>query len=258
MSTALKIAQPGWNSLTAPDWALVFNSDWPSLQIANEFTLSYSDFGGNSSKLISHTLGFVPLTMSWLSSSSTSYGRQYPNEISSTYIFIFRPPIGSTVTVRMYNVQISREASYPLPVSASFKTPADLNNGIKIVKQNPARGINSPNLNDYILNSQAQSPAILDVITETGQYFSNNISYKQYTGLPGIVYPLRTSYIPFVAGYSGLDVNGGDYYQISNNLIVYNQTSNTLTMVFGEANTVGTLVIFRDPLFHGNSVRITY
>jgi hypothetical protein len=238
MSASLKVAAPGWNSVTAPDWALVFNSEWPSLQIAFETTVTIS----GSLTSVTHNLGYVPLTMAWLTYNNTSYGRmQVDLDVTTTQVTnLPGAPSGGLLRIVCFNIDISQEAHYPLPTGAAAKFPPDLRTGIKIVKT--GRGINSPKLNDFILNSQAQSPAVLDICTEKGSYYKGG----------NIVYPLKTPYIPW---FLGATASNGTYLYANESLFSYQASANTLTFDVG---TAGSLMVMRDPLFYPNTVRVVY
>lgn len=246
MNPSVKVAQPGWDANTCPDWALIFNSNWPSLQIAFETTVLPGE-----NTFIPHNLGFPPLTMAWVTFNGISYGRvtglQLEVDQANIYLFPNTDELPGTIVVRCFNIDISKDASYPLPAGAAAKQPPDLTTSIKIVK--PDRAITSPNLNDFILNSQAQSPAILDIATERGQY------YDKTSG--ELIYPLQTSYIPWVL--AAVNVNGYpdlaySYYEPTS--LSYNATNNTLTTAFESGS--GSLIVLRDPLFYPNVVRVVY
>jgi hypothetical protein len=223
----------------------VFNSDWPSLTIAYEQTITVQA-GDNT---IDHNLGFVPLVMGWLSLNGVCYGR-IPNLESGVNTALLEgvaPYIGTTVTIRCYNIDITQEASYPLPTGAAAKQAPDYTTFVKVVKQ--GRGINSKNLNDFVINSLAQAPAVLDVATQAGQYFqTTNTGYA-------IVYPLQTSYIPWVIGAVGLGGNTRYHYYTPSDL---SYADGAITMNFGEVGDVASLIVLRDPLFYPNTVRVVY
>lgn len=259
MNPSVKVAQPGWNVNIAPDWALVFSSAWPSLQIAFEQTITITP--ADDVIFVTHNLNYIPLTFAWITVNGINYGRGGDSVgMSSTQAFL-TPQYGFTqdvtVSFRCYNLDITQEAEYPLPVSAAAKAAPDLTTGIKIVKQNPPRNINSPNMNDFILNSRCQSPAVLTVATQTGQYFNTNGSNP---GGMQIEYPLQTSYIPWVLGaVSNGDAGEGSTYSIYPPTdLNYNQSSNSLLLEFGDGNAGASLIILRDPLFYPNTVRVVY
>lgn len=245
MNPSVKVAQPGWSADTAPDWALVFNSAWPSLQIAYETTISSNAIDTP----IKHGLGYYPLTMAWITYNGLNYGRLQSTTADTQYIYLFEGGASvisnATITVRCYNVDVSKEATYTLPTGAGAKTQPDLTTFIKIAKTN--RTITSPNMNDFILNSIAQSPAVLDVATQTGQYYNS--------GTNTITYPLTTAYIPWVVGALYVSNPAYIYYTVSS--LTYNQTANSISLALGTTNK-GSLIVLRDPLFYPNTVRVVY
>lgn len=247
---AIQVCQPGYDVRTCPDWAYLFNSDWPSLAIVLEKTVTINpgDFG----KQIPHTLGFPPLAMGWVELGGLSYGRianvqSTTNFVSVTTNGALTVPVN--VTVRCYNIDISKEATYTLPKPAQAQFPYNKQFGMKLAKNN--RAITSSNLNDFILHTRAQSPAVLDVATERGKY-------ADLSGFPySITYPLQTSYIPWVLGAVGFPDNDNYlYYTISS--LRYNSATNSLMLPFGEVGAVASLIILRDPLFYPSTVRVVY
>lgn len=260
MNPSVKVAQPGWDVNTAPDWALIFNSAWPSLQIAFEQTFVVKA-GDDILLTANHNLGYVPLTMAWLTTANVNYGRLPAVEADSANAYLGSSLDISTdasITIRCYNIDITKEASYPLPSSAAAKTAPDTSTFIKIVKQNPSRNIHSKNLNDFILNSQAQSPAVLSVATQTGQYYNATAGNN---GGPAIVYPLQTPYIPWVVGAVALgqpDGYSSVYQYYSTQGLLYDTAANSLILEFGAIGSAASLIVLRDPLFYPNTVRVVY
>jgi len=260
VNPSLRIARPGFDTRTAPDWALVFSSEWPSLQIAFEQTVTVPA-GDSISFLVNHNLNFYPLTSVWWSINGLNLGRVSEYQISNSFIsnLDFRTLSQDlTYTVRCYNVDISQEASYPLPTSAAAKTSPDLTTGIKIVKK--GRSINSPNLNDFILNSQTQSPAVLQVATQSGPYFNATGGVNHNAGGTAIIYPLQTSYIPWVLGAvtSGSYKSPAIYNIFSPTDLNFNASTNSVILNFGAIGDGASLIILRDPLFYPNTVRVVF
>lgn len=247
---SIKVCQPGFDVNTCPDWAYLFNSDWPSLAIVYEkvvtATSTHTDF--------KHNLPYPPLTMVY-DASSTSYGRLNQVEITNTYVIIEEP---GTWLIRCYNVDISKDVNYPLPQAAQAKLPYDKNFGFKQVKN--GRQIASNNLNDFIIHTRAQSPAVLTVATQNGQYYeaTGGPPYGPYpSGGPAIVYPLQTDYIPFFVAYSEIDA--GYWIQITTEDITYDSTNHKLIVITGNALYNGaSLIVLRDPLFYPNVLEVTY
>lgn len=255
-TTPIQVCQPGYDVRNCPDFAYLFNGAWPNLAIVFEETLTIS-----GSTTIPHNLNFPPLAMGWLTDGSgASYGRLPGDvvEVDKENIYIFQD---GQITVRLYNVDISQEATYPLPQSAQAKLPYNDQFGMKIAKDN--RPITSNDLNDFILHTRAQSPAILDVATETGKYFmqSNQRHYWPYGNIPGgagwdlIVYPLRTHYLPWYTG--GITFGGDQYLLASGQAVYFDETTSSLVLNI-TASGAGSLVILRDPLFYPNVVQVIY
>lgn len=248
MGQGIFVAQPGFDVRTCPDWAFLFNSDWPSLAIAYETTINNPAV----SAAISHNLGYPPLAMVYGAYSGLlSYGRQAQSfSVTKTGLTIFDVTTAATLTIRLYNIDISAEQSYPLPQSAQAKMAYNSQFGIKQAKD--GRPITSNDLNDFIIHSRSQSPAVLAVATEKGKYFTASNPGSAYSG-PYIVFPLQTSYVPWV--YAASSSDGVTYafqtlnaVQLINNQLVYAL----------EGGSFGSLIVLRDPLFYPNAVSVVY
>lgn len=255
MNPSLKVARPGWNANTAPDWALVFDSSWPSLQIAFQATVTGPQAHNYT---FTHNLGYPPLPMIWLNDTGsyalqgTSFGRGGLAYSVSTTTLVLQPVVISTqtVTVVCYNIDISKDVIYPLPASAAAAQAPDLTTGIKIARS--GRNINSPNMNDFILNSQCQSPAILQVATDAGQYYTTT---GGTFGQNAIIVPLQTPYIPWItAAYKSAPGVYG-FANINSSLPTANG-KNILFNLFGAVG--GSLIIMRDPLVYPNQIKVVY
>lgn len=255
-AASLQIAQLGYDTRNCPDWAYLFNSNWPNLAIAYETTVTATGFD----TVVAHNLGFPPLVMAWYTAQNVSWGRMPGSdlEVDPQNINIFAD---GQFTLRAYNIDISKEATYALPQGANAKLPYNNQFGAKIIKNN--RNIQSNNLNDFVLHTRAQSPAVLDVATQSGKYYltSSARHYWPYGNIPPggwnlIVYPLQTSYIPWSIGAIGL---GGGSYQLSNGSGVYfDASTNSLVVNITESGGIGSLIVLRDPLFYPNVTQVVY
>lgn len=245
---AIQVARPGWDVRNCPDWAYLFNSDWPSLAIAFETTVPTP-----APTQVAHNLGYPPLVMAWAKYGTKSYGRISSAlfKVDSQYIY-FLSSTGDSMTVRCFNVDISKEQGYRLPTSAQARLPYNDQFGIKSLKKGDNRLIYSKNLNDFVIHSRAQSPAVLAVATEKGQYFTNTNPGSQGSG-PFIVYPLKTSYVPWVFGAVQVAAGMYQYYSVNGLQLINNQ----LVFPFNGFNG-GSLIVLRDPLFYPNTLRIVY
>lgn len=261
----IKIARAGYNALTAPDYGLLFNSAWPSLQIAFEYTLTVAE--AESLGEVKHGLGFPPLTMIWYTADNISYGRlpgSYFEVDQESILFIL---IGgglsntATLVIRCYNTDISKDVNYPLPQSLARQGPYDTNYGFKIAKDN--KNVNSRNLNDFIVHTKGQSPAILTIATELGQYYVNTSNRDYWAngnppsgGWDLIAYPLSTNYIPW---FTGAYVIGNTYAYLNIADIYYAPVVGVNgSLVLNVSSTGGTLIVLRDPLFYPTKIEVTY
>lgn len=249
MPPLIQVCQPGFDVRSCPDWAYLFNSNWPSLAIAWEKTIP----NPGSPITLTHNLGFPPLAMVWNYVTGTgSYGRQAAGfSVDAHTVTITPVNSATTLTVRLYNVDVSKEQLYPLPQGASAKLPYNDQFGIKQAKD--GRLIYSKNLNDFIIHSRAQSPAILAVATEKGKFLTSTNPGSAYPG-PYLVFPLKTTYIPWA--YCATSTDGKTY--VFNTVNALQVLNNQLVFGFGGTVTVGSLIVLRDPLFYPNTVSVVY
>jgi hypothetical protein len=246
----IKVARPGYDVNTCPDWALLFNSSWPSLAVTLEQTFTMSTDDGSTSQEFTHKLGFPPLAMAWVSTDGVSYSRLPQSNIavnSQTVTVFFDPSHYNlalvTIIVRCYNTDLSKDNSYPLPISSAVQLPYDPSFGVKVSKTQ--KSISSGDLRNFVLHSRAQSPAILDICTQDGPYFTGS----------AITYPLRTSYLPWFAGAVKID---DSYFYFPITSIDYDAINKTLSLNLANTPEGGTLIVMRDPLFYPKTVEIVY
>ena len=247
--SSIQVCQPGFDIRDCPDWAYLFNSNWPSLAIAYEKTIP-NPVGGPVT--LTHNLGYPPLTIVYNNVGGTkTYGRTAAGlGVTSTTVVVGAVNGGTSLTVRCFNVDISKEQSYPLPQSAQAKLPYNNQFGIKQAKS--GRLITSSNLNDFIIHSRAQSPAVLQVATTNGKYYTTTNPGSQYGG-NWIAVPLQTSYIPWVyIATSGDNIHWG--FETINGL----EFANNKLILALIGNAYGSITVLRDPLFYPNTVSVVY
>lgn len=254
------ITQPGVDVSTAADYQMLFNSNWPSLQIAFEKVITVT--AGNVSPPIPHGLTFTPLTMTWFLVNGISVGRFYGvTTFDSTNVYIDNSLNTSDVvaSIKCYNLDITVNADYTNPLPPTFKLPYDPDYGIKIAKN--GKNITSTDLRDFILHSRAQSPAVLHVGTVNQVYATD----PNFTGT-NIQYTNPAGYVPWVLGFASLTSNTSIYqaYPPGNNqsfpaFVQIGATSYILPSSLGSGTfTNGSLVVLRDPLLIPNTLRIQY
>lgn len=250
----IKIAQPGYDANTCPDWALLFNSSWPSLAVAFETQIDSTTISSTQEifgVVVPHNLNFVPLTMAEVSINGASYGRFGGNGLGldkmNVTVFDLDHTKPVTVDIKCYNIDITQDNSYPLPQPGAIKLPYDSTFGMKVTKS--MKDINSTDLRDFVLHTRAQSPALLDIATTGGQYYDPSHS--------ALIYPLRSTYIPWVTAYTSINGVTWQNYNVSN--LGYDTTSNSISIGGVDPNlTQASFVIMRDPLFPAANIQVVF
>jgi hypothetical protein len=270
-NSGIKIAQPGWDARTCPDYQLIFSSSWPSITIAYDQVVSgTTDSFGTLSITGTHNLGFFPLTMAWQFSDSTQtlqQGRLFPNiDKTKFYISVSGTTLAANTTyyfnVKCYNLDISYPQSYTYLESASSNTAYDASYGIKVAKSK--KNIYSTDLRDFILHSRAASPQVLAVITE------QSLSTPITSGNSGTIsFTNPQGYVPWLFAYAAFKRTDGSTYYVwappysqSYPAVAINtdgKGTSTLTITYtGTALPYGSIIALRDPLFVSTYKRVTY
>jgi hypothetical protein len=259
-NAGIYITQVGASVPTAADYQFVFNSDWPSLQVALDVTV---DIPAGGSVTIPHTLGFYPLTFAYLTSGGSFIGRASIANVDVA-VYIGKKGIylsnvtgpAYTANVKCYNIDLTKQVDYTLPKYPAVRQPYDPTVGIKVSKY--GKQINSTDLRDFILHSRAQSPAILSVVTEKSATTS-----PIGVGLKRLSYTNPAGYIPWITGYVGVNTTileplvykSASWSVQSVGLTI---SSNVTTLDFDLTQGGAALVILRDPLIVANPVQVTY
>jgi len=270
-TSGIKIAQPGWDSRTCPDYQLIFSSSWPSITIAFDQVVSGTTNSFGFLKFtVPHNLGFYPLTMAWQFSDSTQtaqLGRVFP-DMDKTNVYFnsrigqFTPNTTYYFNVKCFNLDISYPQSYTYLQSASFNTAYDASYGIKVAKSK--KNVYSTDLRDFVLHSRAASPQVLAVITE--QSLSTPITSGN-TGKISFTNP--QGYVPWLFAYVAFkNTDGSTYYawappySQSYPAVAINtdgKGTSTLTIInTATALPYGSIIALRDPLFVSTYQRVTY
>lgn len=164
----IKIAKAGYDALTAADNDLLFNSSWPSVQIARVDSVVSGD-------VIPHGLGFPPVAFILGGNSLTTV--MYGQDVDDTNVY----PLDTGIMVT-YRIDVSTDVEYPYTATQSINTAYNPDYGIKMVKE--GGDIESTDLRDYILHSRCGSPLILAVKTQETVNPANP-SVVQYTSRLG-------------------------------------------------------------------------
>jgi hypothetical protein len=244
-SAGIRITQAGVSAPFAADYQYVFNSDWPSLAIAFDTTITV--LANAVSNPIPHGLGFYPLTMAWFSVGGVSMGRFYGITIfDKTNVYIDNSQNSSDVVVNIkcYNTDISQPANYFLPQAPTLKTAYDPSTGIKVSKH--GKSITSNDLRDFILHSRAQSPALLVIkpVSNGSVSYTNPVGYTPW--VLGFISPFNNN-TQYQCVPPGGNAATPAFFQIGSQSVVET-----------DVNGLGCLVVLRDPLVVPNNVRVVY
>lgn len=248
----IKFAKAGFDTRSANDYELLFNSAWPSLAIAFTTTVVLPTGVGH----VAHPLNFPPFTMAWAVHNDVVTHRHFPNVSNTTLFFTDINTDASTYYIQCYNLDISKQVNYTyIPTPPAQIGVYDVNYGAKFAK--PGKSVDSKNLNDFIFHTRAMSPAILSVNTT-------------FDTIPAVVGSLTittnnpSNYIPWAFGYGQAASNPGvwvfapPYAQAIPRLFVNLVQPNSFTLsAFGDSPG-GSLIMLRDPLFVANSVDVVF
>ena len=216
-SAGIFITEIGASVATAADYQYVFNSNWPSLQIAYDVTITipvYNFSGGIYT--VNHNLNMYPYTDVWVrvnganldsgrlmsgGNEALPFGLSYYIGKNSIYIQTIDDVNSYIVNIKCYNLNLGTPANYTLPKYPAVKQPYDPAVGIKVTKYN--KDITSTDLRDFILHSRAQSPAVLSVVTE-----SSGVASPLGGGLYQISYTNPSGYVPWIYGFGSSTSTG--------------------------------------------------
>lgn len=155
----LKIAKAGFDVNTAKDSDLLFNSSWPSMQIAKVKSVV-------AGERFAHELPYVPFSIIIPEFTPTTLGNinlMRNADADSTYIYAPTVDFSNGGKIIVYALDISTDVEYPYNTRSRNSTEYDNNYGIKIVKDDAS--MDSEDLRDYILHSRCGSPMVLAVKT---------------------------------------------------------------------------------------------
>lgn len=250
------ITQIGIDARTAADYQMIFNSNWPSLQIAYSRNINVPS---GSRVTLTHNLKFFPFTIAWPVLNGVAQPRQNITlEVDKTKVYLTNPYYNQTVTVsvKVYNLDLLQQKDYALPTSPQVNRPYDSNYGIKVTKV--GKSADSKDLRDFILHSRAQSPAVLSINTTPTAHPDDPI-------FPGvnIRYVNPAGYTPWVHAFMATSYGtpgtmmafppGGN--QSFPAFIQYNKTSYILP---ADITANMSLIVLRDPLVVPTNIRVVY
>jgi hypothetical protein len=250
-TSGLKIALPGYDAQTAPDYDLSFSSNWPMLQVVKTFnyTVTSADvttadpaFGSTNpvaAVTFFHNLGYYAFADVWQYSSDSRFTNVVAERLNSRYGYqlyfgknsikvpvadLFDStvllPAGTVISIKVYTFDFTQAFSYAAVLPPVGPSTYDPHVGIKIVR--PGRDITSRDLRNFIFHSKGSAPQILTVLTPTNTSFVSSDTYTDevinYQIPNGIPARLDFLYSTDTTAWDGV-VTG--VYETSTNLAYY-------------------------------------
>lgn len=226
VKAGLKIALPGYDAQTAPDYDLSFSSNWPMLQVVKTFTHTVTSadtttpdpaFGTGSNPPTAtvtfyHNLRYYAFADVWQYSTDSRFSNPVAERLNSRngyhlyfgknsikvptaitglggHVFL---SVGTVISVKLYTFDFTRAFSYAAVLPPVGQSAYDPHVGIKIVRQ--GRDINSKDLRNFIFHSRGSAPQILTVLTPentnfvpSSTYTDEVINYQIPNGIPARV-----------------------------------------------------------------------
>lgn len=184
MTKVIKLSQPGYDVKTAGDENLIYNSNWPLLKIYKQGSVTIDNLL-NVQTVATHDLAYPPLFW-YFSNSTEALWDTSSTTVTSEARSEFMGPLGNDSRLGMddHNLTyINSQATAPtgrlslyyyifaLDLTKPYQAPSiKLSNaplggsGDKVFKlAKPGKDINSHNMGDYIIHSDARSPMIHSV-----------------------------------------------------------------------------------------------
>lgn len=273
-TSGLKIALPGYDAQTAPDYDLSFSSNWPMLQVVKTFThtitstdLATYDPAFATSPVaaitFTHNLGYYAFADIWQYSPDSRFTNVVAERLNSRLYYqmyfgknsikvpilvqqasiITLLPVGTVISVKVYTFDFTKAFGYAAITPPVGPSTYDPHIGIKIVRQ--GRDINSRDLRDYIFHSKGSAPQILTVLTPQNTNFVPSTTYTNvevnYQIPRGI--PARLDFL-FSTDNADWGATQGGIYEPSTGLAYYTNASSYYVSSLSPETTFATNVTF--------------
>lgn len=184
----IKVSQFGYDTRSAPDVGLLFNSSWPNQQIVAYFdhTITSEDIIGSEDAAYSgrlksltfrHDLGTVYHAEAFFVHINDTVSAPLPVKITKKTVSLYTKDsnlgseawkdfsIGDRIIVLVYNIDIEKNFEYDFNfgVGGLGIGAYDKNVGIKVPSKGKIK--ESSNLRDFLLHSRASSPMVMYIGT---------------------------------------------------------------------------------------------
>lgn len=175
MARVIKVARKGFDVKTAGDENLLYSSLWPVLSIYKEIPVKITN-PTVSVKIADHDLGYSPMFWDFTNYTNTSIlpGRSnllFSNRISVSdhdiqYTGDIFAPTGTIEgVVYLFTLDLSKAYTAPIVKIGGAGGDARSTRGFKLAKE--GKSIDSHNLKDFVITTDARSPLIHSVTPAT-------------------------------------------------------------------------------------------
>jgi hypothetical protein len=281
VTAGLKVALPGYDAQTAPDYDLSFSSNWPMEQVVKTFnyTITSADVT-NGHVYFYHNLGYYAFADVWQYSADSRFTNVVAERLNSrfgyqmyfgknsimvptTAIYGTLLPAGTVLSLKVYSFDFTQAFSYAAITPPVGPSTYDPHVGIKIVR--PGRDINSKDLRNFMTVRTPQNTNFVSSSTYTDEI----INYQIPNGIPArIDFLFSTDTTDWDSRVTGVyeASTGLAYYKNvygQNDIqtigdVSYTMTSSGLFTGEGLLSTVPfSVIVRRDPLLYSAPTVIT-
>lgn len=277
--TVVKLAQPGYDALSAGDQNLIYSSLWPLLKIYKSGTFTTSDMSKSFQVIATHDLPYVPFFIFYSNcdirawdAATTPLGSANRSEFmgptpganigmdtkGNLILDLFNGPNfpGSTIEIEYYIYALDITTNYQAPIVNSGSAQAGLNGDVVFKLAKDGKDTNSSELRDYVIHSDARSPLVHSVTAGVLSADASVPSGFSLTANHGL------GYLPMFFGFKASDFDGYGsplYYPLYTGnfaLLGFNADEQKVQYFDFSAKTVS-MVVLKDPFTTDYSVDVT-
>lgn len=250
MAEGIKIAIQGVDARTAPDYQLLFNSDWPTLKVVKNAELVASIAANSPSGLVplyNHGLGYPPAFLPY----SLSSGAQLPAAnigCDAQSIYFLNPgntaPALVDIGILIFALDLTTNYTAPnIQTGGVSNAHSPRNFGVKIAKSGFDANSNT-DLRDFAVHSASRGPLVHAVSTggilvPTGQQLGGQ-------NINGFSYTHNLPYSPIFFAYLN-SFGTKSVWTLVNGFTGTTAVGNTITVTDLGTASLGSIVTLKDP-----------